>query len=303
MTGVKSAMHTFTKIRNYFSDKKQVRLSRSVGGDIGIILFLVLICVFMILPILYSVIQSLKPIDEIFLYPPRFFVKKPTFGNYKELLTLTSNFSIPFSRYVFNSLLVSVLGTAVYVLIAAMAGYALAKGQFRGKALFSVLVVWALLFRGEVTAIPAYFIVSELKMLDTYWAMILPAFASSMGVFLVRQFATVAISNETIEAARIDGAGEGKIFFSIGFPSIKPALLTIMIFQFQGMWNGGGGAQYIFSEKLKLLPTVMSTIAAGGIARAGAAAAVAVVMMIPPIIVFLISQSSIMETMTESGLK
>ena len=92
-------------------------------------------------------------------------------------------------------------------------------------------------------------------------------------------------------------------YFSIGFPSIKPALLTIMIFQFQGMWNGGGGAQYIFSEKLKLLPTVMSTIAAGGIARAGAAAAVAVVMMIPPIIVFLISQSSIMETMTESGLK
>lgn len=303
MTGVKSVMHVFTKIRNYFLDKKRVRLSRSVGGDIGIILFLVLICAFMILPILYSVIQSLKPIDEIFLYPPRFFVKKPTLGNYKELLTLTSNFSIPFSRYVFNSLLVSVFGTAVYVLLAAMAGYALAKGQFRGKSLFSVLVVWALLFRSEVTAIPAYFIVSELKMLDTYWAMILPAFASSMGVFLVRQFATVAISNETIEAARIDGAGEGKIFFSIGFPSIKPALLTVMIFQFQGMWNGAGGTQYIFSEKLKLLPAVMSTIAAGGIARAGAAAAVAVVLMIPPIIVFLISQSSIMETMTESGLK
>lgn len=296
-------MCVFQKIRNYFSDKRQVRLSRSVGGDIGIILFLVLICAFMILPIFYSVIQSLKPIDEIFLYPPRFFVKNPTLDNYKELLTLTSNFSIPFSRYVFNSLLVSVLGTAAYVMIAAMAGYALAKGNFHGKTLFSLLIVWALLFRGEVTAIPAYFIVSSFKMLDTYWAMILPAFASSMGVFLIRQFATVSISNETIEAARIDGAGEGKIFFAIGLPSIKPALLTAMIFQFQSMWNGAGSTQYIFSEKLKLLPTVMSTIAAGGIARTGAAAAVAVVLMIPPIIVFLISQSSIMDTMTESGLK
>ena len=296
-------MSILIKIKNHFSDKRQVRLSRSVGGDIGITLFLVIICAFMILPIFYSVIQSLKPIDEIFLYPPRFFVKKPTFDNYKELLTLTSNFSIPFSRYVFNSLLVSVVGTGIYVIIAAMAGYSLAKGNFHGKATFSLLVVWALLFRGEVTAVPAYFIVSSLGMLNTYWAMILPAFASSMGVFLIKQFASTAISNETLEAARIDGAGEGKIFFSIGMPSIRPALLTVTIFQFQTMWNGAGSTQYIFSEEFKLLPTVMSTIAAGGIARAGAAAAVAVVLMIPPIIVFLISQSSIMETMTESGLK
>lgn len=299
----KVIMNIIRKINNYFVSRREVRLSRSIRGDIGVIIFLFLICAFMILPILYTVLQSLKPIDEIFMYPPRFFVKKPTFGNYRDLLSLTSNFSVPFLRYVFNSLLVSFLGTVIYVLIAAMGGYALAKGHFRGRGVFSTLVEWALLFRGEVTAVPAYFIISALGMLDTYWAMILPAFASTMGVFLIRQFAIVSISNETIEAARIDGASEGRIFFSIGFPSLKPALLTATIFQFQTMWNGAGTTQYIFSEDLKLLPTVMSTISAGGIARAGAAAAVAVVLMIPPIVVFLISQSSIMETMTESGLK
>ena len=288
----------FRKIKIYIRSHKTVRLSRSKAGDIGVFIFLLLICAFMILPMLYSVIQAFKPLDELFLYPPRFFVRNPTTQNFSDVFYLTESLEVPFLRYVFNSVFITVAGTAIYIILASAAGYALGKGTFKGKSALSALVVWALLFRPEVTAIPQYVIVSKLGMVNTYWALILPALASTMGVFLIRQFVVVAIPD-----ARIDGASEYRIFFKIVMPGIKPALMTAIIFTFQSLWNSASGTQFIFSEKLKGLPNVLSTIVAGGIARAGAASAVSVILMIPPIIVFLISQSSVMETMTHSGLK
>ena len=293
----------FRKIKIYIRSHKTVRLSRSKAGDIGVFIFLLLICAFMILPMLYSVIQAFKPLDELFLYPPRFFVRNPTTQNFSDVFYLTESLEVPFLRYVFNSVFITVAGTAIYIILASAAGYALGKGTFKGKSVLSALVVWALLFRPEVTAIPQYVIVSKLGMVNTYWALILPALASTMGVFLIRQFVVVAIPDATLEAARIDGASEYRIFFKIVMPGIKPALMTAIIFTFQSLWNSASGTQFIFSEKLKGLPNVLSTIVAGGIARAGAASAVSVILMIPPIIVFLISQSSVMETMTHSGLK
>lgn len=293
----------FRKIKIYIRSHKTVRLSRSKAGDIGVFIFLLLICAFMILPMLYSVIQAFKPLDELFLYPPRFFVRNPTTQNFSDVFYLTESLEVPFLRYVFNSVFITVAGTAIYIILASAAGYALGKGTFKGKSALSALVVWALLFRPEVTAIPQYVIVSKLGMVNTYWALILPALASTMGVFLIRQFVVVAIPDATLEAARIDGASEYRIFFKIVMPGIKPALMTAIIFTFQSLWNSESGTQFIFSEKLKGLPNVLSTIVAGGIARAGAASAVSVILMIPPIIVFLISQSSVMETMTHSGLK
>ena len=281
----------------------QKKLSRSRAGNIGILLFLLLFCLFMGLPILYTVIQSLKPIDEIFLYPPRFFVQNPTLDNFYQASQLAGNLWVPFSRYLFNSVFITLVGTALYMLLSAMAGFALGKGHFWGKGVWSVLVVWALLFRQEVTSIPTYIIVSSLGMVDTYFALIIPALSGTMGVFLIRQFVVVAIPDETLEAARIDGASEYRIFRSVVLPGIKPAMLTVMIFSFQIMWQSGGTTQFIFSEELKQLPTVLATISSGGIARAGAAAAVSVVLMLPPIAVFLVSQNSVMETMTHSGLK
>lgn len=293
----------FRKIKIYIRSHKTVRLSRSKAGDIGVFIFLLLICAFMILPMLYSVIQAFKPLDELFLYPPRFFVRNPTTQNFSDVFYLTESLEVPFLRYVFNSVFITVAGTTIYIILASAAGYALGKGTFKGKSALSALVVWALLFRPEVTAIPQYVIVSKLGMVNTYWALILPALASTMGVFLIRQFVVVAIPDATLEAARIDGASEYRIFFKIVMPGIKPALMTAIIFTFQSLWNSASGTQFIFSEKLKGLPNVLSTIVAGGIARAGAASAVSVILMIPPIIVFLISQSSVMETMTHSGLK
>ncbi len=296
-------MSLWRRIKFNYRSKKKVLLSRSHAGNFGVFLFLLLMCVFMGLPLVYALIQSIKPIDEIFLYPPRFYVKNPTFDNFVQVVALAGNLWVPFSRYLFNSVFVTVISTGVYLVIASMAGYSLAKGNFRGRDAIGQTVTLTLLFRPEVTVIPAYFIVAKLGMIDTYWSLLLPPLASSMGVFLIKQFAMTAIPNDTLEAARIDGASEYKIFSKIVVPGIKPAMLTTVIFTFQSLWNSAGTSQYIFSESLKQLPTVLQTIALGGIARTGATAAVSVISMLPPIIVFLISQSSVMETMTHSGMK
>lgn len=293
---------TFARRASSGRERKKARLYRSAGGNAAIFIFLILLSAFMFLPMFYAIIQSLKPIDELFAYPPKFFVKNPTINNYIQVFKLADNLYVPFIRYVMNSVFVSVFGTAAYIVIAAAAGYALAKGKFPGCMLITALVVYTMLFTGSVTAMPQYVIISGLGMIDTHLSIILPALADTMGIFLMRQNVVVAIPDAVLEAARIDGAGEAKILTSIVFPNIKPVCLTLIIFTFQSLWNNAGGA-YIYSERLKLLPSVLSSISAGGIARAGAAAAVAVVLMLPPIAIFLYSQSSVMETMSHSGMK
>ncbi|MBS5479797.1 MAG: carbohydrate ABC transporter permease [Clostridiales bacterium] len=279
-----------------------VRLSRSVGGTIAIALFLLIIGAFMALPIVYSLIQSVKPLDEIFAYPPRFFVKHPTFDNYVQVYQLCQSLWVPLSRYVFNSLFIAGAGTFVYVILASMAAFPLSKHKFPGKALIAALIVWALLFRSEVTGISQYIIISGMGMINTYWALLLPPLANTFGVFLMMQFMESAIPESVLEAGRIDGATEYRMFYSVVMPAVKPAWLTLVIFTFQSFWNVTG-VSFVYDESLKTLPSVLSTISSGGLARAGATAAVAVILLIPPIIIFIISQSSISETMAHSGLK
>ena len=294
------------KIKIWFEEwrvkNSRVILSRSATGTFFIGFFVALMSAFMILPVFYAVVQAFKPIEEVFAYPPKFFVENPTLDNFKMVFYLAGNLWVPFSRYLFNSLLISVVGTMITVFVSSLAAYPLAKGRFPGRAMIYTAIVWAMLFNGIVTTMPRYLIIAGLGMVDTYWAILLPALASTMGVFLMRQFVISTIQDSTLEAARIDGASEFKIFFSIVMPSIKSAWLTLVIFSFQGFWNSAYG-NYIYSEELKQLPAVLSSIAAGGIARTGAASAVTVIMMILPMIVFLISQSSITETMSHSGLK
>lgn len=295
---MQKAMHLHKMKRG----KSGVRLSRSLGGTIAIALFLLVIGAFMALPIVYSLIQSVKPLDEIFAYPPRFFVRHPTFDNYIQVYQLCQNLWVPLSRYVFNSLFIAGVGTFVYVILASMAAFPLSKHRFLGKAVISALIVWALLFRSEVTGISQYIIISGMGMINTYWALLLPPLASTFGVFLMMQFMESAIPDAVLEAARIDGASEYRTFFSIAMPAVKPAWLTLVIFTFQSFWNVTG-VSFVYDESLKTLPSVLSTISSGGLARAGATAAVAVILLVPPIIIFIISQSSISETMAHSGLK
>ena len=282
--------------------KSKVTLSRSFGGTLVIFIFLIIVGVFMALPIVYSVIQSIKPLDEIFAYPPKFFVKRPTFDNYIQVYQLCQNLWVPLSRYLFNSLFISGVGTFVYVIIASMAAFPLSKHKFPAKTFISLLIIWALLFRPEVTGVAQYMIISGMGMIDTYWSMLLPPLAGTFGVFLMMQFMETAIPDSVLEAARIDGANEYKIFFNIAMPSVKPAWLTLIIFTFQSFWNATG-VSYIYDESLKTLPSVLGNISSGGLARAGASSAVAVILLVPPIIIFIISQSSMTETMAHTGLK
>ncbi|MHB1454744.1 MAG: carbohydrate ABC transporter permease [Saccharofermentanales bacterium] len=276
-------------------------MNRSIGGNTVVFAFLLGLGAFTALPIAYSIINSFKPINELFLYPPRFFVVKPTIENYLSLFTMQLNSIVPFERYLFNSLFVAIVTTVSFIIIASLAAFPLAKYRFAGKAIILQIVVAAILFRPEVTAIPQYIIISKLRMVDTYMALIFPALATSFGVFLMSQFMTT-IPDEILESANIDGCSEYGVFWKIIMPSVKPAWLTLVIFTFQSIWNTTG-VQFIYSENMKMLPLALSQISTAGISRAGIASAVSVIIMIPPVIIFLISQSSVMQTMAHSGLK
>lgn len=275
--------------------------NRSVGGNIVIFAILIILGIFTALPLIYTIVNAFKPFDEIFIFPPRLYVRRPTLDNFVLLFQLATNMWVPFSRYVFNSLFICVVGTVGHIFIASLAAYPLAKHQFAAKRIINEIIVLALLFTPQVTYIPLYIIMSNLKLIDTYGALIFPAWQMTLGLFLMRQFMT-QIPDALLEAAKIDGAHELGIWWRIVMPNVKPAWLTLMILSFQQLWNQTGGS-FIFSESLKPLPTLMSQIAAAGIARAGVGAAVALVLMIPPIILFIISQSSVMETMVNAGIK
>ena len=282
--------------------KHKVVLARSAGGDAGISVILVILGAFMFLPMVYAIMQSLKPLDELWMYPPRFYVMSPTLKNYKDLFTLMNISWVPFSRYIFNTILVSVAGTAGHLFLASLAAYALAKIKFPGRDLMFQTVQLSLMFNATVTAITSFILMSALHWLDTYWALIVPAWCSSLGLYLMKQFMDTNVNDSVLESARLDGAKELKIFWIIAMPMVKPAWLTLIIYSFQGLWNAGA-SMYIYSEQYKSFNYAIGQILAGGIKRAGAGAASQVIMMLVPIIIFIISQSNIIETMGSSGMK
>lgn len=288
-------------IKPIIKHKKRKVANRSLVGNAVSALFLVIMGLFMALPIVLSVSNSLKPLEELFVFPPKFIVRNPTLDNFHDLFNLMSESWIPFSRYLFNTVFVTVMGTAGHLLIASLCAFALAKHKFPGSKLIFGIIVTALMFSTQVTAIPNYLIISKLNWLDTYLALIVPAMAKPLGLFLMKQFME-QIPDALLEAARIDGASEWKVFYKVALPQVKPALLTLLIFSFQDLWNMQG-ATYIYSEELKTLPYALNQIAAAGIARSGATAAVTVIMMAVPIILFLLCQSNIVETMASSGIK
>ncbi len=276
-------------------------LGRSRGGNIVMFFLLFVSGAFMVLPIVYSILQSLKPLNEINLFPPRFFVTQPTLSNYKKLLSLSANLWVPFSRYVFNSFFISITVTVLSVLISSMCAYPLAKYRFPGSKLIFRIIVLALLFSTQVTYIPQYVLLSRMKMINTYWAMILPPLSGTLGLYLMKQYMT-ALPDSLLEAAKLDGAGEYRVFWRIVMPNVKPAWLTLVIFSFQSIWNSSNNS-YIYKEQLKMLPTVMSQMAASGVARVGVGAAASVVLMIPVILLFIFTQRNIIDTMANSGMK
>ncbi len=275
---------------------------RSYVVDLGIYLFLFLFGLFMMMPMIYAISNSIKPLQELWYFPPRFFVRNPTMENFRSLLIVMNDSWVPFTRYVFNTFFITAVGTLGHVVLASMCAYVLSKHQFPGKGLLFSMVVLSLMFSGEVTRIPNFMIIANLGWIDSYQSLIVPAFASSLGLYLMKQFMDQMIPDGILESARMDGASEWRIFWKIAMPIVKPAWLTLIIFSIQGLW-GIGANQFIQSENLKTVNYALSQILEGGIARTGTASAAAVLMMIVPIIVFIISQSNIIETMSASGMK
>ena len=275
----------------------KVVLNRSAGGDAGITVMLVLLGAFMFLPMVYAIMQALKPLDELWIFPPRFYVVNPTLKNFGDLFRLMST-----SRYIFNTVMISVVGTTGNLILSSLAAYALAKIKFPGREFFFQTIVLSLMFNSTVTGICNFIVMTALGWVDTYLAIIIPTFASTLGLYLMKQFMESSVSDAVLESSRLDGASEFRTFLTIAMPMVKPAWLTLIVYSFQGLWNSGTSI-YIYSEELKTFNYAISQILAGGIVRAGAGAASTVIMMIVPITVFVITQSNIIETMGSSGMK
>lgn len=281
--------------------KRQKKLNRSMAGNSLLFLLMIICGVFMVLPLVMIVNNALKPLDELYQFPPKIFVRNPTLENFSDLFVLMNNSWVPFSRYILNTIIITGGGMVGHVICASLAAYPLAKHDFPGKKVLSEMVVLSMMFSWTVTQIPQYLIISWIHINNTYLALILPAFSFGMGLYLMKQFME-QLPDSLMESARLDGASEWKVFWKIIMPNVKPAWLTLAIFQFQQMW-GNTGSLFLRNEELKPLQYALQQITAGGTARAGAAAAVTFIIAAVPIIFFLICQSNVLETMTTSGMK
>ena len=288
-----------TKLR---TRNHKVVLNRSVGGDAGITFFLVIFGIFMFIPMYYAIIQSLKPLDELWMYPPRFYVANPTLSNFGDMFRAMTDSWVPFSRYIFNTVFISVGGTFGNLVCGSLAAYAVSKIKFPGRTALQKMVRLALMFHATVGSIVNFMTMSALHLIDTYWAIIIPACGSTLGMFLMMQFMESSVPDTVLESARLDGASEIRTYWTIAMPMVKPAWLTLIVYSFQGLWQTGSSI-YIMSEQYKTFNYAISQIVSSGIARAGVGMASAVVMMIVPVAVFVITQSNIIETMSTSGMK
>lgn len=284
-----------------FRFRRQRQLNRSMAGNALLFTLMGIFGVLMALPLVMIVNNAVKPLDELFQYPPKLFVKNPTLDNFVDLFVAINSSWVPFSRYILNTIIITVGGTVGHVILASMAAYPLSKHRFKGKSVLFNMVVLSMMFSWTVTQIPNYMIISLLHLNNTYLALILPACSYGMGLYLMKQFMD-QLPDALMESARMDGATEPVVYLRIVMPNVKPAWLTLAIFQFQQMW-GNTGSTFLRDEELKPLQYALQQIAAGGTARAGASAAVTFMIAAVPIIFFLICQSNVLETMTTSGMK
>lgn len=263
---------------------------------------------FMLLPIVFIFSHAFKPPDELFAYPPRFFVTHPTLKNFTDLFAKMSNSGVPVSRYLFNSVLITAVTIVASILVSTTAAYALSKKRFRLKKVLFAINTVALMFVPIAVTIPRFLIIEKLSLLNTFWVHILPGLAMPVGLFLIKQFID-GIPDEVIEAAQIDGASDVWIYWQIILPMIRPAIATIAILTFQATWNNADiSSVYINNESLKTfafyLTTLTSTTAgANAVAGQGVAAAASLIMFVPNLVIFILLQSQVMSTMSHSGLK
>ncbi len=288
------------------ADIKKLRASsgpagRKYGGTAASFVLLTALGLFMVFPIYLTVVMAIKPVEELFVFPPKLYAVRPTLDNFRDMFAAVRQNRVPFSRYVFNSVFVTVSVTAAQCVFASMAAFVLAKCRFPGCRIINGVIVTSLLYQSSVIYIMQYMVMTKLNIIDNPLALILPAAASPMGVFLMRQSIS-QIPDAMLDAAKVDGAGLFRICWQIVIPNQKPALMTLMIFAFQAAWNIQGGG-VIFREQYKTLPAAVAQVSSSGMARAGVAMAASVFMLVPPVIVFILAQKYVIQTMAHSGIK
>lgn len=274
-------------------------------GQIKFLIILIPIALFMAMPIVYIFNHAFKPLTELFEWPPKFFVRNPSLQNFVDLFAVTSTIGVPMSRYLFNSIVISLVVVVMSIFVSSVAGFALSKLDFKMKKSLMFANNIALMFVGSAVVIPRYLIVQSLGLIDTFWVHILPGLAIPVGLFLIKQFID-QIPNELLEAARMDGATNFQIYYKIILPLIKPALATIAIVSFQSVWNNvETSTNYINNESLKTFAFYMSTLTTttNTVAGQGMAAAAALIMFVPNLVIFIILQKNVMNTMAHSGIK
>lgn len=277
------------------------KIGRSFGGNLVIVIVLTFVAAVQLLPMIYTIGNAFKPLDELFVFPPRFFVRRPTLENFRTLFTLQSGSVLPLTRYFLNTLFITVSVILGHIVLSTVTAYVLEKRDFPGRQLLFKMVVTALMFGGGVTAIPLYLIYSKLGWIDTYWAVILPSMGGTLGLYLMKQFMS-GVPNSLLESAKLDGAGELKIILKIVIPLVRPAWLTLVILTIQSVWNLSP-TDIIFSEEKKTLAYATSQLVAGGMVRAGASSALSLLMLSVPVCVFIFTQSKVIQTMASSGIK
>lgn len=270
-------------------------------GNIIVFLFLTVLGIFMALPIYLAFLMAFKPEQELFIFPPGLYTLNPTLDNFRNMLhDLGKSELVPFSRYFFNSVFVTVSVTVLQCVFSAMAGFVLAKCSFAGRRVLNAIIVISLLYQSNVIYIMQYVVMAELHLINTYGALIFPLVSSSMSLFLMRQSIS-QVPDEIIEAGKIDGAGLFRICWQIVIPNQKPAFSAVMIFAFQSAWNMQSGS-FVYKENFKTLPTVIQQITASGISKTGITATASVIMLLPPVILFIFARKGVIETMAHSGI-
>ena len=284
---------------------RHINPQRFERGQIKILVILLPLALFMALPIVFIINHAFKPMEELFAFPPTFFVRTPTLDNFTKLIKFSRNAGIPLTRYLFNSLIVTVLTVGLSLLLTTCAAFAFSKIKFRGRSLMLQINQIAIMFVATAVLIPRYLVISKLGLIDTIFGHVLPLVAMPVALFLVKQFVD-QVPDSLIEAAHLDGASDLKVYWHIVLPIIRPAIATAMVLVFQQVWTNMETSNYFTNdESMKTLTFYMNTMVnvSNNVAGQGIAAAASLIMFIPNLILFIICQNAVMNTMASSGIK
>lgn len=284
---------------------KRINPRKFEKSQIKIIVIILPLVIFMAMPIVFIANHAFKPMEELFAFPPTFFVKNATLENFTKLIKFSRNSGIPLSRYIFNSLIVTALTVGLSLLLTTMSAFALAKIKFKGRNLLTQINQVAIMFVGTAVLIPRYLVICKSGLIDTIWAHVLPLVAMPVALFLVKQFVE-QVPDSLLEAAYMDGATDWAVYRKVIMPMIKPAIATAAILVFQQVWTNMETSNYFINDdSLKTLTFYMNTLANANnsVAGQGVSAAATLIMFVPNLLLFIILQNKVMNTMASSGIK